>query len=217
MPFQNYQELVSEIDDLLGRGDLRTKIQGWIDLAQHEIVQDCRDLQDVIFITSGSMVGGVNTLALPTDYTSIEVLQIDSNPITTVLPLSIPELKAKQATLNSGGRPLWYARTGNQQIEMAPNPDADHAYTIYYKGMYPETTESSTTSQLLAQAPDLLMYGAAKHSSPFTRDDRGGEWEGIFQSRLKKYKRYLSRTNRKVVQASNYGTTINDGPPGIYF
>lgn len=216
MPFQNYQQLTEEISDLIARGGIGPKIPGWIDMAQSEIVQACRDLDDIVYKTTGTLSGA--ELTLPDDLISIETLQIDIDPIQVLKSLALPELKRKQSfrLASNESTPVWYARIGSQKIEMYPVPQNPDGFTLFYKGVLPTTDAKSTTSQLLAQSPQLLLYGAASHSSPYARDGRGPEWDSIYHRHLRTYRKFLGRTYQKTIQVSGYGAEMNDGPTGSY-
>lgn len=216
MPFNDYSQLTDEINDMLARGDVRTKIPGWITLAENEIVQRVRSLMSVIYIASGTLVAGTNTLTLPAKTTAILSLQLDNNPLIVIRPVELDELKKHQSTWSSTTRdfPSVYTRISDTKIEMSATPAASSPYTIYYEAFNAEITERSTTSQLLAQAPQLLLYGAAKHSAPFLRNDRAGEWRDLFEGGLKPYNKFLARISTDTLQVASYAAGINDQPFG---
>lgn len=218
MPFEDYNQLVDEIDDLIGRGDLRTKIQGWITLAEQDIVQRVRELTDVIFIFTGTFTAGTATLTLPVGTTGIKALQVNENPIKIVTPLSIRDLEIDKAKWSAVNRtfPQFYGRISDTQIEMSPIPQANSPYTIYFNKLYTAITEASTTSQLLAQAPEALLYGAAKHSSPYLRNERGQEWEALYLGKVRAYNKFLARISRATIQNAPYGADVDDSPSGSW-
>ena len=50
----NYQELVQDVVELVGRQRIRPKVLGWIRMAEETAVQRIRELREVIYIFSGT-------------------------------------------------------------------------------------------------------------------------------------------------------------------
>lgn len=218
MPFGNYSQLTDEVVDLINRGDLRPKVPGWITLAERECVQAIQNLKSVIYIFSGTLTADTATLTLPTGTAAIKALQLDENPIKIVRPVSLRELQQQKALISSAGQtfPGFYAFQSDTVIEMVPTPQANTPYTIYYEALNAPITDASVTSQLLVQAPQVLLYGAAQHSSPYLRDDKAQQWQGLLQKFTRQYAQWVARNAYSQVQVTAYGGFINDRPSGAF-
>lgn len=194
MIISNYSELVDEVTKLLSRDFLRPQVPGWIHFAELEIVREIMPLREIKYKTTGTLTIDEVELTLPDGINGIFGFQLDENPIRTVTSVEMPQLLRRRA-LNTAAAdqfPSVYAWTGTRTIEMAPTPKATTPYTLYYTGLMADPNETKYTSQVLVEAQDLLLYGAAKHSAPFVRhDERLAMWISLFNGGLPTYAAFL--------------------------
>lgn len=202
----NYSELIEEVVSLLSRNFLRAKVPNWISFAEAEIVRGIISLDEIRYKTTGTLTTGVESITLPAGINGIKGFQLDENPIRTVISVSMPELLRRRAldTAAADTFPSVYAWVDATTIEMAPTPGAGTSYTLYYTGRMVDPDELKYTSKVLVDAPDLLLYGTAKHSAPYLRhDERIAVWEQMFDRKLPQYAAFLDR-QLDSIQVSTY-------------
>ncbi len=207
MPFSSYSELIDEVVDLIGRRSIRNKAPGWIHMAEKEAVTKIREIREIIYKTTGTFTPAVDTITLPDGISELIGFQIDENPIRIVDNVGMVEF-LKRRTLNTAAAEQWptvYTLTGADTMEVAPAPKSAAGYTLYYKGNTPSVTDTKITSRMLEEAPHLLLYGAAVHSSVYIRhDERLALWQSLFQDAIQSYGTFLARGAQDTPQASRY-------------
>ena len=57
-------------------------------------------------------------------------------------------------------------------IELVPAPSDDVEIEMVYYKKIPALSDTNTTNWLLTKAPDIYLYGALSHASPFIMDDQ---------------------------------------------
>jgi len=73
---------------------------------------------------------------------------------------------------------------GAQPLRYVTLDEADRILKVYY-GKIPSLSVSVASNWLLVKAPDLYLYGALVHASPFLLDDqRVGLFANMYNSRL---------------------------------
>lgn len=215
MNFKDYSALVDKVVKLVGRGDLRTEIPGFIELAEKAAVQRIRELREVIYMTTGqTMTIDSPVLTLPEGITGIEILQIDTDPIHLVRQVALDYLKRRQVILTQASDlcPEVFSWTGAETIEMAPIPTEAHAYTLYYKGDMVASSELKYTSQILQQAPDYLYYKAAHHAFLWTRNfETADVYKAEAEGAILAYAQLLARGDLDTPQVAPFDF-IHDHP-----
>ncbi len=208
--FENYSDLVTQVVGLLGRGNVRPLVPGWIQMVESEAVHRIRDLREVIYKTTGNLTSGDPELTLPDGCTGVIVLQLDESPTMIVESVTLHQLAERRSAYTSGSDvfPRVYAFTGQLTIEMAPNPSSNTAYTLYYTANMADVTELKYTSQVLEEAPNLLYYGAAAHGARWNRDANAlAIWQPEFEKALGFYSTYIARKDPELIQVSSYSQT----------
>ncbi len=215
--FNNYHELTDEIVELIGRSTYRTKVAGWLQLAEAEACVALRDLREVRFKTSGNFVSGTDTITLPEGVTGIDLFQIDTETIRIVKPGSIQELAARRKQSINDVYPVIYVFTGAKTIEMAPTPGNTQAYTLYHtKGMV-DVTHLKYTSNILEEAPFYLLYRAAMHAYIFMRNaEEEAKMEARSGNLLTTYGQFLARKDKDIVQVRAQRPAMDQPHAGGY-
>ena len=210
MPFGNYQELVDEVVDLVGRGRIRNKVPGWLQLAESEALAEVRDLREIKYKTTGNLIAGTATLTLPDAVMGIELFQLDESPVKVVKAASIDHLVERRAVENatSDRYPTMYAWNSGRTLEIAPTPEIASAYTIYYKGAMLDVNELKVTSNILEQAPNYLLYAAAWHCAVYTRNS---EQEARFEKARDRYLRSYQKLASRLRDTPQIGSNVRRG------
>jgi hypothetical protein len=110
-------------------------------------------------------------IALPTDFQSMRWVRLSS-------VTGKPALEFKSGTQMDEYRfstsdvvaqPRYFTVFGDE-IELAPTPDAAYTIEMVYRQNVPPLA-SNNSNWLLAQAPDLYLYGALLESAPYIKED----------------------------------------------
>jgi hypothetical protein len=180
----NYTELQDAIADWLNRvgsPDLAARAPDFIKMAEARFNRKLRVRQNEKRATA---VLDAGFITLPSDWLEAIALRlvIDGKPVS--LELGTPE-QLVQARRNAviGGQtsPALYRFIGNQ-IEVAPYVSGEATMELEYHGKIPDLA-TNATNWVLAEWPDLYLYGALQHSAPYLRDDqRLQTWAGIYNT-----------------------------------
>lgn len=165
MSLANYTDLKSTVADWLARGDLSSVIPTFITLAEVRFNRDLRlNAQDST--SSGTLSGP--TVAIPADLVDLKRITIVKNGAEFDLRYVSPEDFDGYAA-RSGYPRVYTSMTNNYMV--APGPDEDYTYTIYYSAKFEPLTEASPTNWLMTNAPDVYLYGALLEAAPYLKDD----------------------------------------------
>lgn len=183
MAFSSYTELQSEIADLLNRGDLTAKIPSWIALVEAKLQRilegkEMRTTLPIVLDTTGQ-------LTLPTDLRSPVSLTLETTAAKGPLELTTYEaLQTKRAQLGTGGLPA-YAAVVNGLLYVAPVPGEDQDAVLIYDAALAPLSNTNTSNWVLANHPDIYLYGAALHSAPYLQhDERIEVWEHFYNKAI---------------------------------
>lgn len=183
MAISTYAELQTAIGNWLGRpGDplIAAIIPDWIALCELRINRELR-----VRAMEERATASVNgpRVALPGGFLAMRNLQLNTSPV-TALDMVSPELIDRVAAGSTTGRPRLYAVV-NDEIQFAPSPDAAYAAEmIYWKRLDP-LSAITATNWLLANAPDVYLFGALVEAAAYLGDDAHlGGWEARYQSAL---------------------------------
>lgn len=181
MAISTYAELQTAIGNWLGRpGDplIAAIIPDWITLCELRINRELR-LRAMEERATASVSSPF--VALPSGFLAMRNLQLNTSPV-TALDIVSPELIDRIAAGSATGRPRLYAVV-NDEIQFAPAPDATYtAEMVYWKKLDP-LSATTPTNWLLANAPDVYLFGALVEAAAYLGDDAHlGAWDTRYQS-----------------------------------
>ena len=177
MSITTYAELKTSIADFLDRDDLTSKTGTFISLAEAEISRDLRHWRQEKRVNASVDEQYEN---LPTDWLRINSVQHTGGGL--ISSVSASELQTLRAASTTSGKPRYMRLTANQ-MELYPVPDQAYVVEVTYLAQTPALTDSATSNWLLDYAPDLLLYGALKHSAPYLGEDsRLAVWGSLYAS-----------------------------------
>lgn len=162
MALSTYADLKAGVADWLERSDLSARIPDFILLAESRLNRLFRGRMSEVS-TVLAAVPGARTLALPTAFSEAISVHLDGCP--EGLRFIDPALIAVQSDL---GRPgYWTLETGNLAFERP----CDQAYAVRLRYMRKFTlSDAEPSNPLLAEHPDLYLFGALLEAAPFLRD-----------------------------------------------
>lgn len=177
MSITTYAELKTSIADFLDRDDLTSKTGTFISLAEAEISRDLRHWRQEKRVNTSVDEQYEN---LPTDWLRINSVQHTGGGL--ISSVSASEIQRLRAATTTTGKPR-YMRINSNQIELYPVPDQAYSIEVTYLAQTPALTTAAPSNWLLEYAPDLLLYGALKHSAPYLgEDNRLAVWGSLYAS-----------------------------------
>ncbi len=196
MSFDNYTGLIEEIEDFLARNDLGHKIPSWITLAEKEMVLELRDLRENMFETTGTLISGDPFIDLPFEVRQLRALRIDTNPERRLNLVSMDKLIDVTNNANRAGLqfPQAFTFVGERRIQVAPASGTTDGYTLFFWGDVAKVNQAKTTSQILRESPQSLLYGASLHGARWMKDAQlQAEAGEAYRDAKVKYRQYLTR------------------------
>ncbi len=180
----NYTELQDAIADWLNRvgsPELAERAPDFIKMAEARFNRKLRVRQNEKRATATLDAGFIT---LPSDWLEAKAIRlvVDGKPVPLELGTSEQLDQARRDASTVGTtKPHRYRFIGNQ-IEVAPYVSGEATMELEYFYKVPALAASST-NWLLADWPDLYLYGALQHSAPYLRDDqRLQTWAGIYNT-----------------------------------
>jgi hypothetical protein len=175
MALTNYSELKSTIADYLNRQDLADIIPTFITLAEAQIARDLRHRNQEVRLIS---VIDERYEEMPTSFLEIRTIYIDGeNPLRYESGTELVKMRAESSI---SGTPKFYTIHAGQ-VEFYPSPDKAYEFNIVGYARIPELEDDVDSNWLLAQYPDIYLYGALIHSAPYLEDDaRSQIWAQLY-------------------------------------
>ena len=182
MDLTTYTGLQAAVADFLNRDDLTDQLPGFIALAEARIARLVRRKtvrNDAFSITA-------EATALPADCTEVRSISPRTGTPTrdrglrNVTPTMLADLRAQTAGV--AGVPVAFAVIDGQLV-VAPAPSTTMtARIVYYQSLVP-LSATNETNVVLAEAPDVYLYGALVESAGFLEhDERAALWDARFQA-----------------------------------
>lgn len=178
MALTTYTELKASIADWLNRTDLTAAVPDFISLAEAQMERTLRTRQMIVRATAS-----INTeySAVPDNFLETKSIKLNTNPVTALTFESIDALDSlKSTTYISPGKPQYFGIVGGQ-IRVLPEPDATYTAELIYYAKLSKLSSSVASNFLLAQAPDVYLYGSLMQAAPYLKDDaRIPVWAAIY-------------------------------------
>lgn len=168
MAITTYTELKSTIADFLNRDDLTAIIPTFISLAESQINRDVRHWK----MENLSQASTSNKfLVKPADWVEnikVGITNTGYNELDLVNQQEIGRLRRMYS--DALGEPECYIMSENS-YELFPTPDGEYDIELLYYQKVSSLSDENATNWLLSDAPDVYLYGALIHSSPYLKDD----------------------------------------------
>ena len=169
MTISTYSELSTAIGTYMGRSDLSSRADEFIDNLEAKISRRLR-IGPMETSVSGAFTADSPTIALPTGFVEMRSFVFD---VSTDEPRKLEYITPEQGdalALSSSGVPDFYSVVGGV-IRLYPTPDAAYTYTIRYFARFVPLSATNTTNALLANYPDLYLYGCLLEACGYVGDD----------------------------------------------
>ena len=182
MSITTYAELKSAIADFLNRDDLTSVIPTFISLAEAGMKRSMRNwrMENRATATLDSQYE-----ALPARFIAPIRLSITSGTTYELSAISQADIAdMREKSNNVTGRPRYYALTQGE-LEFYPTPDGQYTLEMVYYEAPEALSDTVSSNWVLANFPDLYLYGSLLHSAPYLSDDgRTQIWSSLYQSAL---------------------------------
>jgi len=182
MALTSYNELKTSVADWLNRTDLTAVVPDFIALAEAQIERTLRTRQMII-----RAIASIDTeySAVPADFLETKSIKLNTNPVTPLAFESIDAMDIMKGTMyQAAGKPQYFSIVGGQ-IRVLPVPDAAYSAELTYYSKLTKLSSTVATNWLLAQAPDVYLYGALMQAAPYLKDDaRIPVWASIYTKGL---------------------------------
>jgi hypothetical protein len=180
MSLSNYTELKQAIKDFLHRTDLDGTIPTFITLAESRFNKRLRTRWQEQRATATL---NSQYLDLPTDFLAVRNIQLNSDPLRTLVFMSPLDIDIKYGSRT--GIPEAYTFVADE-FQFAPVPSGDYTVEIDYYKRIPALSDDAATNWLLTNYPDVYLAGAMVEAMWFTQD--GGQlaaWRARLEESLK--------------------------------
>jgi hypothetical protein len=165
MALTAYSDLKTEIASWMGRQDLTSQIDTFIDLFEAWANRTLRTRQ----MEAEALATATEYIAFPTDFLELRDIQYQANP-RRQLAYVTPEYADVYDTSGTAGDPNFYTLVGNEiRLIPAPSSSATNVRISYWQKITP-LDSTNTTNWLLTAYPDAYLYGSLIHARAFITD-----------------------------------------------
>ena len=154
MALSNYGELRASIASWAHRDDLTTEIVDFVTLCESDIAKDL-EVSDQDTVSTINATG--ETVALPTRPLIIRGVELQTNPVVELIYRTPAQLSKVDQTVV--GQPVYYSVIGSD-IKLLPAPDNNYDIEVTYTQRYLGFSSDTDTNYVLANYPDIYLYGA---------------------------------------------------------
>ena len=161
MAITDYDTLQSAIADWLNRADLTSQIQTFIQLAESDLNTRLRTRE---MIVRAQATSDEEFVQLPTDWLeAINIQLVDGKSPLRYVSMDQADIIVARQEFTS----VTFYSIMDSAIELVPAPSDDVEIEMVYYKKIPALSDTNTTNWLLTKAPDIYLYGALSHASPF--------------------------------------------------
>jgi hypothetical protein len=187
----SYSTLLAEVASELARSDLTAAIPGFVQSWEEDFLMD-PDNRGAWMETALSVVLSNNVAAVPTapQYLGLKIAYFSGG-----LPLGRKSLEALYARYPRGrgtaGVPAFVARNG-ANFEFGPETQSGTLLGTYYAKptLLRSFAADAAAHYLIVNAPQLCLYGALLHATPYIRkDERLTTWKLAYDLQVDSYRR----------------------------
>jgi hypothetical protein len=178
MTLTTYAGLQTAIADFLNRDDLTATIPTFIALAEARISRDLAHWKqekrvDTTFDERYELI--------PSDFIKAKSLHHADGG--RILTMAATEMNERRGGVDyEPGKPTHVTLTAGQ-FELYPAPDGNYSVSLLYRARVPALADDNTSTWLLLDAPDVLLYASLGQSAPYLKDDaRLSTWAALYQS-----------------------------------
>lgn len=192
MAIDTYTNLQTAVGNFLNRSE-STAIPDFIALAEAQILRrlmkawnDGHSLpRKMVTLNAAFSITG-ELVNLPSDFLGPLALTIPATPVKLryVKPGTLAHEKTRRGVVITNDTPAIYTVVGSQ-FQFLPVPDTTYTATLVYWQKFPVLSSGNASNWILADHPDVYLYGALLQSAPYLMDDkRVSVWGTLFSQAL---------------------------------
>lgn len=176
----NYATLQAAMASWLKRDDLTDSIPLFIQMYEQQMNRELLLMepphQSLEQVVTGTF--SASPLALPEGYTATKRLKLTTSGNVHILKYKAPSLMV----YDGSGIPQFYTTIAGN-LEIGAPPDGSYAYEWTYDANLASISLGS--NWVIANAPDLYLYGSLLHSAPYLKNDaRIATWGTMYAALL---------------------------------
>ena len=178
MAISSYTSLKAAVADWLDRTDLTDSIPDFIGLAEIRHRRDFK-IRSLETRVTANTVADQEYYNLLADYISARNIQLNTDPKTPLEYLT-PEQMDRIHAGSSKGKPKAYSIIGND-LQLRPTPDSVYQIELLYHKYAKPLSDSNQSNEILANHPDVYLYGALVEAEPYLQNDKRIQvWSGYY-------------------------------------
>ena len=174
----DYASLQTNVADFLNREDISSIVPTFIELTEAELNRTIRVRE---MLRNAYTTTSTESVALPSDFLELRhvVLSDQNKPLHKA---SFAELDIIRKNVRVAAEPTHVAVYKNK-LELSPIPDKSYTLEIVYYQAIPALSSNTSTNWLIADHPDIYLYGALSKAAPYIgEDERVNVWRGEYQN-----------------------------------
>ena len=185
MAISTVAELKTAVANWLNRSDLTSRIPEFISLTEAQLNRLLRTRE--MLVRSTASASG-QYISIPTDYLEMMNIELTSTspPKRLIYITSDRSDDYREQQNNKTGTPSYYTIEGDS-IQLLPTPDATYTLQLNYYKDIPALSglADSGNNWLLANHPDIYLYGTLLQSAPYLMDPQSvGTWGTLYMQSM---------------------------------
>lgn len=187
MALTTYSELQTAVGNWLDRTDLSARIPEFIALAEADINSHFEH-RDIASTSTLTPVVGSHTIALPTGYRSpLNLWLLWGGSAGTQEMRAVPRESMRITTVNAIPH-AWAIDGDDIYFDCPANSATDYTFLFRWLGGI-ALSDTTTTNLILANYPNVYLFGALKEAAPYLRDPEAlAIWEAKYADAIAKAK-----------------------------
>jgi|TARA_R110000824_G_scaffold170861_2_gene348323 hypothetical protein len=178
-----FTDLKTSIANYLERDDLTATIPDFITLTEARLNRDLRVRVNLVRSTT-STTAGTEFYDLPSDLIELRNITYNTTSDSRALSYLSPEAGTREYGGVVTGFPRAYTNLG-KNIKLYPTPDAVYTIGINYFRKLVTLSDSNLTNDILAEFPDLYLFGSCREGAVFLNDtEQLTRFETLYASAL---------------------------------
>lgn len=187
MALSNYTELKASVASYLNRDDLTSTIPDFITLTENRLNRELRVRANMTRAET-TTTAGTAFYDYPSDLIELRNITYERSDSSITLSYLSPESVSREYGAVSSGSPRAYTNLG-KLLKLAPTPDGAYVININYFGKLNALSDSVGSNNILAEFPDLYLFGACLEGAIFLNDtEQATRFNAIFEKALSEVK-----------------------------
>jgi len=178
MALDTYTNLKTSIADWLNRSDLTAVIPDFITLAEAQMNRDLNELTALQKTVTGTVDSVTTSIAIPADLLNLMNIVLSDGTNNNSLSYIAPEDAGNFGT--GQDKPRYYSVIADNYV-VYPIPNQTYTYSLHYVGEIPALSVSNASNWVLANTPNLYLFGALLEAAAYLGNDpRVPLWEAKY-------------------------------------